>query len=201
MYMAEFKDSAPWDSKWIIWVRRFLEKVERAFSSIEAKIAEDDNQAIKLLHKTIKKVEEDIENYKFNTAIASMMILVNYWRPKDKELFENWKYDFIKILSPFAPHIAEELFEKYSKHWWKWKSVFYLDWPEYDENLIVDDSIKIWVQVLGKLRWEIEVSKDESKESVLEKAKNNEDVKKWIEWKNIVKEIYVPGKIVNLVVK
>ena len=82
----------------------------------------------------------------------------------------------------------------------KW-SIFNSVWPEYDEKMTVDDTIKIAVQVLGKVRWTIEIAKDEDKESVLEKAKNNPDLAKWLEGKELVKEIYVPGKIVNLVVK
>ncbi len=196
MYMAEFKDSAPWDTKNIIWVRRFLEKTERLYTS-EAKIAKNDEETIKLLHKTIKKVGEDIENYKFNTAIASLMILVNNWLPKDENLTKEFKEKLAIILSPFAPHLAEELW----KRLWNKESIFFANWPEYNEKLIVDDTLKIAVQVLWKVRWTIEISKDEDKKSVLEKAKNNKDVAKWLEGKNLVKEIYVPWKIVNLVVK
>ena len=195
--MAEFKDTAPWDTKWIVWVRRFLDKADRAFNSDEWKVAENDDEAIKLLNKTIKKVEEDIQNYKFNTAIASMMILVNYWRPQDEELFKQWKEKFAIILSPFAPHLAEELWENL----WNKQSIFFAQWPEYDKKLVVDDTVKIAVQVMWKVRWTIEVAKDEDKQSVLNKAKQEQNVAKWIEGKNIVKEIYVPGKIVNLVVK
>lgn len=225
MYMAEFKDSAPWDSKWIVWVRRFLEKSERLFT-YEAKIStEDDSFTMKLLHKTIKKVWEDIENYKFNTAIAALMILVNNWLPKDEDLKNEWKDIFIRLLSPFAPHLAEELNEKMVCAFEKatkmiensmhsdaviddsqvsdicFRSLFFSKWPKYDENLVKDDVITIWVQVLGKLRWEIEIWVDEEQSLVLEKARNNEWVKKWIDWKEIVKEIYVKWKIVNLVVK
>lgn len=197
MYIADFKDAAPWDTTGIIWVRRFLEKAERLFWA-EAKISnEDDNTTMKLVHKTIKKVEEDIENYKFNTAIAALMILVNNWLPKNKELQTEWKNIFTILLNPFAPHLAEELWERI----WKKESIFKAAWLKYDEKMVIDDTIKIWVQVLWKLRWEIEVNKDESKDSILKKAKNNEDVLKWIEWKEIVKEIYVPSKIVNIVVK
>ena len=197
MYMAEFKDTAPWDTKGIIWVRRFLDKVDRLFGS-EPKISNEDDDFIKkLLHKTIKKVWEDIESYKFNTAIASMMILVNNWLPKDEENQNIWKNIFLRLLHPFAPHLAEELWEKLGNK----KSIFFSLWPEYDEKLIVDDIIIIWVQVLWKLRWEIEISVDEDKNSVLKKAKDNEGVAKWLEWKEIVKEIYVPCKIVNLVIK
>lgn len=201
MYMADFKDSAPRDAKWIIWVRRFLEKSERLFTP-EAKISsESDENTKKLLHKTIKKVSLDIENYKFNTAIAQMMILVNNWLPKDEKFKKEWKQKFLVILHPFAPHLAEELWERYNSNT-KWnQSIFFESWPDYDEKLVVDDIIKIWVQVLWKLRWEIEIWIEERKESVLEKAKNEENVKKWIDWKEILKEIYVPGKIVNLVIK
>lgn len=197
MYMADFKDSAPWDTKWIIWVVRFLEKSERLFW-FEAKIStENDEETMKLLHKTIKKVEEDIENYKFNTAIAALMILVNNWLPKDENLQKEWKNIFVRILHPFAPHLAEELWEII----WEKESVFFSSWPKYDENLVVDDEVTIWVQIMWKVRWEIKIWVSEDKDSVLTKAKSNEDVKKWIEWKEIVKEIYVPGKILNIVIK
>lgn len=197
MYMADFKDSAPWDTKWIIWVVRFLEKAERLFT-FEAKIStESDEETMKLLHKTIKKVEEDIENYKFNTAIAALMILVNNWLPKDENLQKEWKNIFARLLHPFAPHLAEELWERI----WEKKSVFFSSWPKYDEKMTVDNEVTIWVQVMWKVRWQIKIWVSEDKDSVLAKAKSNEDVKKWIDWKEIVKEIYVPGKILNIVVK
>jgi len=197
MYMAEFKDAAPWDTKWIIWVKRFLDKSERLFGHDPKISTEDDIFTDKLLHKTIKKVESDIENYKFNTAIAALIILINNWLPKAEEKQWEWKSVFVRLLQPFAPHLAEELNERL----WNNVSLFNDTWPEYDEKMTIDDTMKIWVQVLGKLRWDIEVSKDEDKDSVLEKARNNEGVAKWIEWKTIVKEIYVPGRIVNIVVK
>ena len=197
MYMADFRDSAPWDTKWIIWVVRFLEKVERLFG-FEAKISnESDESTMKLLHKTIKKVSEDIENYKFNTAIAALMILVNNWLPKDENLQKDWKNIFIRILHPFAPHLAEELWERI----WEKESVFFSSWPKFDEKMVIDDEVTIWVQVMWKVRWEIKISVNEDKESVLQKAKENESVKKWLEQKEIVKEIYIPWKILNIVVK
>lgn len=202
MYMADFKDSAPWDTKWIIWVRRFLEKTERLLES-EAKISsETDDFTMKLLHKTIKKVEEDINNYKFNTAIAALMILVNNWLPKEQNAKKEWKSSFVRILHPFAPHLAEELWERISKeNNSEFSSVFFAPWPEFEEKMVVDDEVTIWVQVMWKVRWEITIWVNEDKESVLTKAKSNESVKKWLEGKEIVKEIYVPGKILNIVVK
>jgi leucyl-tRNA synthetase len=112
------------------------------------------------------------------------------------KLFSEWKEKFAIILAAFAPHMWEELYSIDSDD-----SVFFAAWPEYDEKLVIDDEITIWVQVLGKLRGEIRIAKDESKEIVLEKAKAEEGVAKWLEWKELVKEIYVPGRIVNLVVK
>nr|MDD3719714.1 class I tRNA ligase family protein [Candidatus Gracilibacteria bacterium] len=197
MYMADFKDSAPWDSKNIVGVRRFLDRINSLYTGELEKIAENDEKSMKILHKTIKKVGEDIENYKFNTAIAQMMICINEGLPKDKTLQKEWKEKFIIILHPFAPHIAEELWQLLGNN----ESIFNSKWPKYDEKLVVDDTITIGVQVLGKLRGEIEIGVDEEQASVLEKARNNEGVKKWLEGKEIIKEIYVKGKIVNIVVK
>jgi len=197
MYLADFKDTAPWDTTWIIWVRRFLEKSERLFWN-EAKISiENDNFTMKLVHKTIKKIEQDIDNYKFNTAIASLMILVNNWLPKDSKLQSEWKSIFARILHPFAPHLSEELWEKI----WEKESVFNSIWPEYNEKMTIDDTIKIAVQVLGKVRWTIEIDKNEDKDSVLKKAKEDPDIIKWLDGKELVKEIYISWRIVNLVVK
>lgn len=195
MYMSDFKDSAPWDTKNIVWVSRFLDKVWNIFESWKNWV--DDNESIKLLHKTIKKVWEDIDNYKFNTAIAQLMILINYWTPKDEQLKQVWLWVFARILHPFAPHMSEELWSKL----WNKESIFFASWPKYDENLVKDDVIVIWVQVLWKLRWELEINIAESKEDIISKAKEVDSVKKWLEWKEILKEIYVPWKIVNIVVK
>lgn len=197
MYMSDFKDAAPWDTKNIIWVFRFLEKAERLYT-FEAKIStETDEKSMKLLHKTIKKVAEDIENYKFNTAIAQLMILVNNWLPNDETNKKIFKEYLAIMLNPFAPHLGEELWERLGNN----TSIHFASWPKYDENLVKDDVVVIWIQVLWKLRWELEISITEDKDSILSKAREIESVKKWLEWKEIVKEIYVPGKIVNIVVK
>lgn len=195
MYMSDFKDSAPWDTKNIVWVSRFLDKVWNLFEN--GKLWDKDEDAMKILHKTIKKVWEDIENYKFNTAISSLMILVNYWTPKDEKLSNEWKNVFAQLLHPFAPHIAEELWNML----WNKESIFKASWPKYDLNLVRDDVVIIWVQVLWKLRWEIEINVNDAKEDIISRAKEVESVKKWLEGKEILKEIYVPGKIVNIVVK
>ena len=194
MYIADFKDSSPWDTKWIIWVKRFLEKSERLFTN-DAKMSDkDDNYTMRLLHKTIKKVQEDIENYKFNTAIASLMILVNNGLPKDEKLQKEFKYIFTRLLHPFAPHLAEELWARL----WEKNSIFFASWPKYDEKMVEDEIITIAIQVMWKLRWTIKINKNDDKEKVLEKAK--QQVLKYLEWKQIVKEIYVPWKVVNIVI-
>ncbi|MCP4522795.1 MAG: class I tRNA ligase family protein, partial [Candidatus Gracilibacteria bacterium] len=164
----------------------------------EPKIStESDEFTEKLMHKTIKKVESDIENYKFNTAISSMMILINNGLPQSPEMQVEWKSIFVRLLHPFAPHLAEELNERIGNT----ESVFQSTWPKYEESKTIDNTMTIGVQVLGKHRGNIEISKDEDKDSVLQKARENKDVQKWLEEKTIVKEIYVPGRIVNLVVK
>ena len=178
---------------------RFLEKAEKLFTS-DAKLSSESNEfTMKLVHKTIKKVSEDIENYKFNTAISALMILVNNGLPTEIELQREWREVFCKLLHPFAPHLAEELWERMHKN--KVDSIFFASWPEFNEAMTIDSSVVIGVQVLGKLRGTIEIQKDEPQDAVLAKAKQNLDVIKWLEGKEIVKEIYVPGKIVNIVIK
>jgi len=195
MYIADFKDSSPWDTNWIIWVKRFLEKAERLFT-VDAKMSDKNNEyTMKLLHKTIKKVQEDIENYKFNTAIASLMILVNNGLPKDEKHQQEFKSVFCRLLHLFAPHLAEELWERL----WETTSIFFASWPKYDAKMVENETINIAVQVIWKLRWTIKISKNDDKEKVIEKAKKQ--VSKYLEWKQIVKEIYVPWKIVSIVVK
>jgi len=406
MYIADFSASAPWDTKNIIGVRRFLDRVYNLFIEGTGKIAEDDEEAMRNIHKTIKKVGSDIENYKFNTAIAQMMICLNYGAPKDTEKSTFWRESFVKLLHPFAPHIAEEIWQEMNpiqetlskvylatgnkqkleriqkvfsriddavsfeiypemveveenaetpmecalqkiepykekenefpiiaidtavyfdgqetnpthvkraalsaigktesectqeeiakamvdyykdiakkaggqKEFYyidalavlypdgvietaEWKreyilqdtehsptqlyfpmrslfiskitgkgdhnsteedffiemqgqsnalkelfgygkeSIFFSEWPEYDEGMTIDNEVTIGVQILGKLRGEIRIAIDEDKESVLAKARTQENVAKWLEGKEIVKEIYVPGKIVNIVIK
>jgi leucyl-tRNA synthetase len=147
MNMAGFTDTAPWNPEAITGVRRFLDKAYSAF--IDGKnIAKDDMKAMKLLHKTIKKVGEDIVGYKFNTAISSLMILLNEGIPADSEFASEWKEAFAILLHPFAPHMAEELYQTLGKS----QSIYEATWPEYDDFMLVDDEVTIAIQVNGKLR-------------------------------------------------
>lgn len=126
-----------------------------------------------------------------------MMILLNYGLPKDEQCMKEWKETFIQILHPFVPHFAEELWEKLGKK----ESIFFASWPKYDEKLVVDNMVKIGVQINGKVRGDIEIGIAEEKESVLAKARNNTEVMKWLDGKEIIKVVYVPGKILNIVIK
>lgn len=192
MFMGPYGDSVPWSASAIAWVNRFINKVYALSKKI---IEKDSEETIKLLHKTIKKVGEDIENISYHTAISALMIFVNsiwnVWISKASLKI------FTQIISPFAPFIAEEIWSNL----WEKSSIHLSSWPKFDENIIKDDKVIIWIQVLWKLRWKLEINVNDSKQDVISRAKEVEWVKKWLEWKEIVKEIYVPGKIVNIVVK
>ena len=114
MYMGDFADTKPWDTTAIVGCRRFLDRVHALYIDGKEKFAQTDEKAMKTLHKAIKKITEDIENYKFNTAIAQMMICINEGLPQDAEKKQEWKESFLKLLHPFAPHLAEECYEKIS---------------------------------------------------------------------------------------
>lgn len=193
MFIGDFEKSAPWSSASIKGCKRFLDRVW----ALQDNVVEGDEYRDELraaMHKTIKKVTEDIENLKFNTAIAAMMTLLNQIAAVGSINRREFK-DFLMLLNPFAPHIAEEIFEKLNfggmltEH----------SWPAYDEAECVEDTIELAVQVNGKLRGKITVPADVTKEDALAVAKS--EVSAAVEGKNVVKEIYVPGKLVNLVVK
>ncbi|HOC70921.1 MAG TPA: class I tRNA ligase family protein, partial [Candidatus Hydrogenedentes bacterium] len=148
------------------------------------------------LHKTIRAVTQDIEGLSFNTAIARMMEFVNS-ALKAETLDQSSAERFALVLAPFAPHIAEELWARLGHT----GSLAYEPWPDYDESLLVENTMEIPVQVLGKLRGKIEVPTDSTRESVLEAAKADPKIASCLQGKTIIKEIYVPGKMVNLVVK
>ena len=203
MFLGPLEDQKPWNTNGIEGVSRFLKKVWREFidkdGGISAKIedgANDDSALLKALNETIKKVSSDIENLRFNTAISQMMIFVSTFQKTEKISRESAE-KFLKLLAPFAPHIAEEIWDRLGNK----TSIAKAEWPKPDESKIVDDVLKMGVQVNGKLRGELSISKNASKEETLAAAKQLQNVKAFLEGKNIVKEICVPGKIVNIVVK
>ncbi len=199
MFMGPFEQACNWNTNGLIGVRKFLEKII-LLAEIE-KVVED-KKIISLLHKTIKKVTEDIENFHFNTAVSSLMILVNAITdyknkkqalPFDKEVLAK----FFQILAPFAPHLSEELWEKLNTQ----ESIFNSSWPGYDQELIKDEVVNLVIQVNGKVRINFEVSADIEETEALKLAQENEIIKKWIEGKDIIKTIFIKGKLLNIVVK
>ena len=182
----------PWNPDGVVAIRRFLERV---YGLTEVLTDESSEEIKKLLHKTIKKVREDSEKLKFNTAISAMMVFV---RQAEKEGIGKAELkEFIKLLAPYAPHLAEELWHELEEE----GSVHTKEYPEFDEALVKDESIKIAVQVNGKVRAEIEIPAEASEEEVKELALSNEKIQKHLEGKELIKFIYIPGKIVNVVVK
>ncbi len=192
MFMGPFSQNISWSTAGVSGQRRFLEKVYR----LSDKTSKDGNNSMAVaLNRTIKKVTEDIENFRFNTAISSLMILANEMDKEGEIDLEKYTI-YLKLLSPFAPHIAEELWEKLGNK----ESIFKEKWPEYDESLIQEEEIELVVQVNGKLRDRIKVPADISEEEAIEKAKGSEKVKQFIGDKEIRKVIFVKGKLINIVI-
>lgn len=198
MFMGPFDQMKPWNTKTIQGVRRFIDRVY-ALKSIVSE-GEADQKVEVALNKLIKKVGDDIANFKFNTAVAEMMKFTNLIEEKESITTDQWKR-FLIIMAPYAPYITEEMWQElhgypeYSKE----TSIHSQSWPEYDESQIKDESVIIGIQINGKVRSEIEISTDESEEQVKERVMKQLDVQKWIEGNEIKKFIYIPGKIVNIV--
>lgn len=196
MFMGPLELSKPWSTNGTIGVYRFLDRIWRITTEKKVEDIEIPLELNKLLHRTIKKVSEDTANLGFNTAISQMMVLVNELNKLEvvpKKVLE----DLALLLSPYTPHLAEELWEILGHK----PSISKEKWPTYDMALCVDDTIEMVIQVNGKLRARIEMPKNASKDEMIESAKKNEKILPWIEGKTIVKEIAVPGKLVNIVVK
>ena len=191
MFVGGFEDEVPWDEEGVVGMRRFLEKVWALKENVTDKKADKDLQG--LLHRTIRKVTDDIKSFKFNTAISSLMILSNEMKSRE-EISKDIFTKFLQLLAPFAPHISEDIWQKYEED-----SILNSDWPEFDPKLAEKKKITIIVQVNGKLRDKFEVAKGIEKEEALKLAKDREKVKKWIEGEEIKKEIFVKDKLVNFV--
>ena len=193
LFMGDYASAAPWNDSSVKGCRRFLERV---FALRDIVVPETVKALEAPLHKTIKKVSSDIEEQKFNTAIAALMTFMNEVG-REKQIGREQLLSFVKLLNPFAPHIAEEIYQAQGGE----GSLQLASWPEHDEAKTVDESIEIGVQVNGKLRATVTIPTDCEKEEALALAKADEKVQAALEGKNLVKEIYVPNKIVNLVVK
>ncbi|MDD5341000.1 MAG: class I tRNA ligase family protein [Patescibacteria group bacterium] len=194
MFMGPFDQPTPWSTQGVTGVRRFMEKVWQIGNNLDDKKRTGNDDLVRLLNKTIKQVTEQIETLDLNTCISAMMILVNKFQAEgcDKKMFE----DFLKILSPFAPHLGEELWQKLGHK----KSIFLEKWPAFDSKLIKDEAIEIPVQINGKVRAKIFITADESEGEIKKKALTDENVKKYLNGGEAKKIIYVKGKIINIVI-
>ena len=198
MFMGDYGSAAPWSDESLKGCKRFLERVA---GFVEMATAEKEDPKLEAkLHKTIKKVSEDIDNMKFNTAIAALMALTNDYY-KAGTITKNDAVLFVQMLSPFAPHLMEEMWEQMGMNPDGRTFCTLSAWPTYDEAKTVDTVVKMGVQVNGKLRGAIEIPANADKDQVLEAAKKDENVAKYLAAGTLVKEIYVPGKILNFVVK
>lgn len=208
MFIAPYDIEAPWDVKGVPGTYRFLNRVwnlaQFYIDSDEIKLTDEiSKQILSIAHYTAKKVTSDIEDEKFNTAVSSMMEAVNkYYKIKDEfgiGRCSEWKFaieGLLQILAPFAPHITEELWHQIG-----YEDTIHVDhWPEWDEKYLQTDEITIVVQVNGKLRAKISVSKDASKEEIESLALSQENVKSFVGDKKPTKVIYVPSRLVNVVV-
>ena len=196
MFMGPLEVSKPWSSSAVAGARKFINRVWNFFTEPSNITETDDGNLQKLYHQTVKKVTSDFETLGFNTAIAQMMVFIN-------EVYKNgscpkeYAEGFIKMLSCIAPHVCEEIWQLFGHA----ESIAYESWPAYDESKCASDTIEMPIQVNGKVRNVIAIGKNASKEEVLSIVMADEKIKAAIDGKNIVKEIVVPGKIINIVVK
>ena len=196
MFMGPLDASIAWSEEGLEGSRKFLDRVYRLITSKE--IPAENNVALdKAYNETVKGVTEQIETLKFNTAIAQLMVFVNAANKEDK-LYVDYAKGFIQLIAPFAPHLAEELWQTVAE---TGESISYVAWPTWDESKLVEDEIEIVVQIKGKVRAKLMVAKDLSREELQEIALADEKVKAEIDGKEIVKVISVPNKLVNIVVK
>ncbi len=193
MFMGPFRQSLPWSTESIIGSRRFIDRIYRLQDKINEVKSREEIE--KILNKTIKKVSQDIENFAFNTSISSMMILLNQMEKEDNLSINDFKL-FLQILAPFAPYITEELWYNLGEK----ESIHISSWPKYDEKKTIDESVKIIIQINGKVRSKVIVDKDISEEEVKNLALKDINIIKWIGNNQIKRIIYIPSRIINIVV-
>ena len=201
MFMGPLDATIAWSEKGLDGSRRFLDRVWRLIitdeNSINKKIVDSNDHSLdKVYNQTVKKVTEDFDTLSFNTAISQLMVFINECY-KTNEVYKPYIEGFVKMLSPIAPHIGEELWDRLGHE----NTITYQPWPTFDESLLVDDEVEIVVQVNGKVRAKINIPKDLSKEEMQDLALSNDNVKMSIEGKEVKKVIAVPQKLVNIVAK
>ncbi|MFA9389135.1 MAG: leucine--tRNA ligase [Prolixibacteraceae bacterium] len=197
MFLGPLDATKPWTDTGVKGVFNFLKRVYYFFADTNNLVAGEENgETLKVLHQTIKKVSADIEDMKFNTAISQMMIFTNHCY-KVKKVTRETAETFAKVLAPYAPHIAEELWSIYGNE----GAICQQNWPELNESYLVEDSIEYPVSFNGKMRFKLELPADLPVKEVEQAAISNELASKWLDGKQIVKIIVVPKKIINIVVK
>ena len=199
MFMGPLDASVAWSTNGLDGARRFLDRIWRLFmnedGSLTEKITEQENPDLdKVYHETVKKVTEDFENLHFNTGISQLMVFINEGY-KANHIPKKYAEGFVKLLSPVAPHLGEELWERLGHS----NTISYEAWPTYDESKLVEEEVEVALQVMGKVRSKRNVPKDMAKDELEKTALADETIKKWIEGKTIRKVIVVPGKLVNIV--
>ena len=200
MFMGPLEATKPWQMSGVEGVRRFLERVWRLLvdQDSDACLADDEapsDAVLRAMHKTVKKVTADLEGLRFNTAISAMMELVNVLTPLAERPREALSV-LVRLVSPFAPHLGEELWQRLGNA----ESIAYAPWPTYDDALTLDATVGYAVQVNGKLRGQLELSKDVAKDDALAAARALENVARYLEGKTMRREIFIPGRMVNFVV-
>ena len=202
MFMGPLDASIAWSENGLDGSRRFLDRVYRLFvdeetGKVNDKVQDKDNAELEVSYNyTIKKVSEDIEILGFNTAISQLMVFVNDCY-KAEYIPRKYALGFIQLLAPFAPHLAEEMWEIYGNT----ESISYAPWPTFDESKLVSDTVEIVVQLMGKVKTKLDVKKDLTPAELEQIVLANEEVKELIEGKQVMKVIVVPGRLVNIVAK
>ena len=193
MFIGDYEKDAAWSTDSLKGCRRFLDRVIRLQNKLNDKDGYTDEV---IVHKTIKKVTNDILNMKYNTAVSSLMILTGAYEKEESITKDDYKV-LLSLLNPIAPHITEELNEQNKLG----EMLAKMPWPTYDEEKTISNTFEIGVQVNGKLRGSIITNEGESNEEILKKVYELDNIKRNIEGKTIIKEIVIPNKIVNIVIK
>jgi len=195
MFMGPFDQAISWSQNGLVGCHRFLSRVCNLFNE-KRKTAKSNKEIISKLHQLTKKVSNDLEEMKFNTAIAAFMEFINFWQQPEQALSPKDAEIFLKLLSPFAPHLAEELWQGLGHK----KSIFLEKWPKYDPRLTREESFELVVQINGRVRDAISAPIDISEEDAKKLALNSEKVQKWFEGKPIKKVIFVKNRLINLII-
>jgi len=196
MFMGPYEEAINWSTEGLEGCWRFLKRIWVLFGNKDKIEKTTSKDLIQKLNYTIKKINDDLENMKFNTAVASMMEFMNLWSEKDNVLVKKDAENFLKILAPFTPHICEEIWANLGHK----TSIFKESWPKYDEKLIKKETIELVIQINGKVRDKIEVSAEISKEEAEKLALASEKIKTWLKNQKPKVVIFVKGKLINIVI-